>query len=181
MSDIALVLIDIQEGFNEQVWGKRNNPMAEDNAASLLNFFRKNKLPLFHIQHLSVTPNSPLRPGQPGAEIKKIVEPKKGEIVINKSVNSAFIGTGLKKFLEKAGIKTVIFVGLTTDHCVSTSARMAGNFGFKTIVVSDATATFDRRFKGKYFSAARMHEMALVSLNGEFAEILTTKELLKLI
>lgn len=181
MDNPALVLIDIQQGFEDPRWGKRNNPKAEEHAAELLKFFRRYDLPFFHIQHLSVTPNSPLRPDQSGVKIKPIVKPKRGEIVINKSVNSAFIGTDLQKILEKGGIRTVIFVGLTTDHCVSTSARMAGNLGFRTIVISDATATFDRRFKGKYFSAAQMHEMALASLNGEFAEIMTTKEVLKLI
>ncbi len=180
IDNAALVLIDIQEGFKDPKWGNRNNPRAEERAAELLIFFRRHELPLFHIQHLSITPNSPLRPGQPGVMIKKVVEPKKGETIINKSVNSAFIGTDLKKILEKGRIKTVIFVGLTTDHCVSTSARMAGNFGFRTIVVSDATATFDRKFRGKYFSAKTMHEMALASLSGEFAEIMTTKELLEL-
>ena len=55
---------------------------------------------------------------------------------------------------------------------------MAGNYGFKAIVISDATATFERRFRGKYFSAALMHEMALASLNNEFAQIMTTKELI---
>jgi len=87
--------------------------------------------------------------------------------------------TDLKKILEKDRIKTVVFVGLTTDHCVSTTARMAGNYGFKAIVISDATATFERRFKGKHFSASLMHEMALASLNNEFAQIMTTKELLR--
>lgn len=181
IENVALILIDIQQGFEEPGWGKRNNPRAEQNASLLLNFFRKNNLPLYHIQHLSINSDSPLRPGQPGVRIKKIVEPKQGEMVINKSVNSSFIGTDLKKILEKDGIKTVIFVGLTTDHCVSTTARMAGNYGFRTIVVSDATATFDRRFRGKYFSAKTMHENALASLNNEFAEIMTTKELLRLL
>lgn len=178
MTNVALVLIDIQQGFDHPKWGRRNNPKAEQKCAIILKFFRDNKLPLFHIQHLSTELDSPLR-GNPGSKIKAIVEPRKGEVLINKTVNSAFIGTNLKEVLEKEGIETVIFVGLTTDHCVSTSARMAGNFGFRAIVISDATATFDRKFKGKYFSAARMHEMALASLNNEFAEIMTTKELLR--
>lgn len=176
----ALILIDIQQGFYDSKWGKRNNPRAEQRASELLEFFRKNNLSLFHIQHLSTEPDSPLR-GKPGSNIQSIVKPKRGEIVINKSVNSAFIGTDLKERLEKDHIETVIFAGLTTDHCVSTTARMAGNYGFKAIVISDATATFDRRFKGKYFTAKQMHEMALASLNNEFAQIMTTKEVLKIL
>lgn len=179
MKDTALVLIDIQQGFDNPKWGKRNNPRAEEKAAVLLNFFRKHKLPLYHIQHLSTEENSPLRPEKSGSKIKSLVKPKTGETLITKNVNSAFIGTDLKQRLEKDGIRTVVFAGLTTDHCVSTTARMAGNYGFKAIVISDATATFDRTFKGKHFSARQMHEIALASLNNEFAAIMTTKELLR--
>ena len=178
MQDTALVLIDIQQGFDDPKWGRRNNPRAEKQAALLLNFFRQNNLLLYHIQHLSTEPDSPLRPEKPGSKIKILVEPKKGEVVINKNVNSAFIGTDLKQRLEKNKIRSVVFAGLTTDHCVSTTARMAGNYGFKVIVISDATATFERTFKGKHFSAKVMHEIALASLNNEFAQIMTTKEFL---
>jgi len=178
---IALVLIDIQQGFDDPKWGSRNNPKAEEQASVLLNFFRENNLPFYHVQHLATEKESLLRADKPGVKIKPIVAPKEGEIVINKSVNSAFIGTDLKEVLEKGGMKTIVFVGLTTDHCVSTTARMAGNYGFRVIVISDATATFERQFNGKHFSAKVMHEVALASLSKEFAEIMTTEELLKLL
>src|SRR5947208_14709 len=69
--------------------------------------------------------------------------PLPGEPVVQKSVNSAFIGTTLEADLRRRGITTLVMVGLQTNMCVSTTARMAGNLGFTTYVVSDATATFD--------------------------------------
>ena len=90
-------------------------------------------------------------------------------------MNSAFIGTNLKEQLDNKEITKLVIVGLTTDHCVSTTTRMAGNFGFNTFIVSDATATFNRKgLDGQNFSAELIHETALASLNEEFATVVTT-------
>lgn len=175
----ALIIVDMQKGFDEPKWGVRNNQFAEKNIAKLLKVWRQTKRPIFHIKNDSTEPNSPLRPNMPGNEIKDIVKPLKNEPIIVKNVNSALIGTDLEKRLRKNGITNLVLVGLTTDHCVSTTARMAGNLGFKVYVVSDATATFDRKgFNGKYYSAKKMHEFALVSLQNEFATIINTKFLM---
>ncbi len=174
----ALILIDIQKAFdNVEYWGgQRNNPEAENNAGKLLELWRNNKLPIFHIQHCSLTPTSLLNETNAGNEFKDIVKPFSGEPVIKKNVNSAFIGTDLKERLENEKITKLVMVGLTTDHCVSTTTRMAGNFGFETFLVSDATATFNKiGLDGQNFSAEIIHETALASLNGEFATVVTTE------
>jgi nicotinamidase-related amidase len=182
MRNIALIIVDFQNGFDEvDYWGgNRNNPKAEENTRILLDVWRERKFPLFHIRHDSVNIKSKLAPGQWGNEIKEIVKPLPGEIVISKTVNSAFIGTDLKQRLDEQKIKSVVVVGLQTDHCVSTTARMAGNFGYDTIVVSDATATFDRvGVDGIKIPSSVIHMVNLSSLNGEFATVLTTEELLQ--
>jgi len=173
----ALILIDIQKGFDDIAYwgGQRNNPYAENNAAELLKIWRENQLPIFHIQHCSTNPTSLLNATNPGNEFKEMVQPISGEPIIQKNVNSAFIGTNLKQLLDEQKINTLVIVGLTTDHCVSTTTRMAGNFGFDTFIVSDATATFNKKgVDGQLFSAELIHETALASLNGEFATVVTT-------
>lgn len=177
----ALLVIDMQQGFDDLYWGKRNNQQCETNVAALIAAYRKKGQAVIHVQHMSVEPQSPLRPNQPGNDFKPEALPIAGEKVFSKTVNSAFIGTDLEKYLHANGIVELIICGLTTDHCVSTSTRMAGNLGFKTYLVSDATATFNRKgIDGREWSADEIHQSALASLNDEFAEVLSTEAVLKL-
>jgi nicotinamidase-related amidase len=179
----ALILIDIQQGFDdEKHWGPRNNPGAEANAAKLLQAWRTSGRPVFHVQHRSVTPGSPLRPGQPGCEHKAEVRPLPGEPVIGKQVNSAFIGTDLEARLRGAGIDTLVIAGLTTAHCVSTTTRMAGNLGFRTLLAADACATHAQTgHDGRPHDAETVHALALSSLHGEFAEVADAAALLRVL
>ncbi len=175
----ALVLIDIQQGFADPVWGPRNNLDAEHNASRLLTAWRERGMPLVHIQHRSVMPASPLRPGQSGVEFNPLVTPLDGEPVMTKSVNSAFIGTDLETFLRERDTSAIVIAGLTTNHCVETTTRMAGNLGFNPILVEDACATFDRTGPdGTVWPAATIHAVTLANLHEEFAAIATTTEVL---
>jgi nicotinamidase-related amidase len=177
----ALIVIDVQKGLDEPYWGTRNNPEAEQNMARLLAAWRRRGWAIYHIHHQSKNPQSPLRPNYVGNEIKEIVRPGPGEPVLQKRENSAFIGTDLEERLRAGHHDTVVLVGLTTDHCVSTTARMAANLGFTPLVVADATATFDRTspLTARHFTADEMHEAELTSLSGEFARIVDTGALLQ--
>ena len=176
----ALILIDVQEGFKDPVWGKRNNPQMETNIAQLLQHWREANRPIFHIQHNSVLPESPLRPKQAGNDFMDIAQPKGDEPVIGKTVNSAFIGTDLEARLREQNIQQLVLVGLTTNHCVSTTTRMAGNLGFDVYLVRDATATFDRvGVDGTVFPAEQVHAMSLANLHDEFATVVEVASILK--
>jgi nicotinamidase-related amidase len=176
----ALIVVDVQQAFLDSRFGERNNPQAESNIARLLAAWRSSGRPIRHIVHDSVEPNSLLRPDSPGNAIQAIATPKAGEPIYRKHVNSAFIGTKLENDLHHDGIETLVIVGLTTNHCVSTTARMAGNLGFSNLVVSDATASFARpAWDGTLRPAEDVHSAALSDLHGEFATVVDTAEVLK--
>lgn len=177
-NNAALLIIDVQQGMDDPRLGRRNNPDAEQNISRLLDLWRSESRPIIHVQHSSVEPDSPLRPELPGFAFKPEARPFAGEVIFQKSVNSAFIGTELESYLRENGIDHLVVVGLTTDHCVSTTTRMAGNLGFKTLLVADATATFDRKGPdGKAYTAEEIHAVHVASLNGEFCRVVTTDAL----
>lgn len=181
-ANTVLIPIDVQKGFDDGTWGPRNNPHAEVNIGRLLDAWRATGRPVIHVNHDSTSPTGSFRPGTPGHAPKPEAEPLPGEPLLHKTVNSGFIGTDLEARLRAGGIGTVLIVGLTTNHCVSTTTRMAGNLGFKTYIVSDATATFDRpALDGRVRPAEEVHQAALSDLKDEFAEVVATEEVLRAI
>ncbi len=178
----VLLLIDVQQGFDDPVWGKRNNPDAEQQMARLLRQWRTTQRPIIHVQHDSTSTTSPLRPGQAGNEIKSLVQPQAGELHLHKTVNSCFIGTDLEQQLRQQHWTELVLVGLTTPHCVSTTARMAGNLGFHTYVVTDATAAFDLVSPdGTTIPAQTIHDVSITTLHNEFATVIETEQLLRFV
>jgi len=175
----ALIIVDVQDGLDDPIHGERNNPDAEQNMARLLADWRKHNRPIFHIQHMSTQPESKLRPDLPGNKIKDIVAPQGNEPLIQKTVSNAFVGTDLEQRLRNQGIESVIVVGLTTEHCVSSTVRLASDLGFETHIVADATACHEHHFEGIHYPAETVHKNALVALQGEFATIVSTEDLLK--
>jgi nicotinamidase-related amidase len=175
MTPPALIVIDVQRAFDDPAWGERNNPHAEARIAEAIAGWRERGAPVIHVRHRSADPEGAFIPGTPAFEFKPEAAPGDGEPVITKDVNSAFIGTDLEERLRGAEVETVAIVGLTTDHCCSTTARMAANLGFQTWVLGDAMATFARRDPdGELIGADEMHRTALASLHDEFAEVIPT-------
>jgi nicotinamidase-related amidase len=174
----ALIVIDVQKAFDQwEAELQRNNPQALDRIVDLLALFREIDALIIHIRHAGATLASRFHPDLPGHQVKDEARERPGEAVLVKSVNSSFIGTDLETRLHAGGIRSLIIVGATTNHCVETTTRMAGNLGFDAKLVRDATWTFERTGPdGDRHTAEEVHAMTLANLTDEFAEIVTAAE-----
>ncbi|MFI1682089.1 cysteine hydrolase family protein [Streptomyces sp. NPDC020607] len=183
-ANAALVVVDVQKGFEEEeFWGARNNPAADDNIASLIDVWQATGRPVVFVRHDSPKPESPLRPGYVGNGFKEYVEERRGkgagdELLVSKTVNSAFYGTpDLDAWFQAAGIAQVVVAGIQTNMCAETTARMGGNLGYEVVFALDATYTFD--LVGPFGWRCAAEELAratAVSLHGGgFAQVVTTE------
>ena len=99
--------------------------------------------------------------------------------MVPKQTNSAFIGTPLKRMLDKAGIRTLYFAGVITNNSIEATVRMSGNLGFKTYLIEDACFTFARPdFNGRRRTAEEVHAMSLANLDGEYCTVVRTASLI---
>lgn len=179
----ALIVIDVQRGFDDDgYWGPRDNLDCEANIAALLGLWREHPWPIVFVRHDSSNPTSPLAAGGPGNAFKDIItgEP---DLLVSKTVNSSFHGTpDLHAWLQQEGIEQVVICGITTNHCCETTARVAGNLGYATTFVIDATHTFDRAgLDGEMIPAAHLSEMTAANLHEEFATVTTTAALVTMV
>lgn len=176
----ALLLVDIQKAFLEKDYPGliRNNEHAEFICGKILKKWRTLDLPIIHVRHSSTNPESKLHKSRPGFEFNDYVTPLETEMVLTKEVNSAFIGTNLENILIKSHIDTLVIVGMTTNHCISTTVRMSGNLGFDTYLISDSTACYNAKgLNGEIIDCNTIYNSALASLQEEFATVIDSKEL----
>jgi nicotinamidase-related amidase len=179
VSKKALLVIDVQNGFCDPVWGRRNNPHCERNIRRLIEAWRARRWPVVFVRHDSALPGSPLAPGQAGNGFQDVItgEP---DLLVTKQVNSAFLGApDLHSWLQQRELRGLVISGITTNHCCETTARMAGNLGYDTCFALDATHTFDRRdLDGHVIPADELARVTAANLQGEFADVLSTATIL---
>jgi nicotinamidase-related amidase len=176
MSDRALLVVDVQRGFDAaEYWGPRNNPDCEANVARLLAAWRERGNPVVFVRHDSDEAGSPLAPGQTGNDFKDVITGTP-DLLVTKRTNSCFYGDpDLHAWLTEHQIEQLAICGITTNHCCETTARMAGNLGYDVSFVLDATHTFDR---GR-LTADQLAEATATNLDGEFAAVVTTEDLIR--
>ncbi|MFC9702062.1 cysteine hydrolase family protein [Streptomyces sp. NPDC056943] len=183
----ALVVVDVQKGFELDYWGRRNNPGAEENIAALIDVWQETGRPVVFVRHDSVQEGSPLEPGTEGNGFKDFVEERRGkgsgpEVLVTKSVNSAFYGEpDLDAWLKGAGIEQIVIVGIQTNMCNETTARMGGNLGYEVLFPLDAMHTFDLEGPfGWVQTAEELTRATAVSLHGgRFARVVATEDVVK--
>lgn len=174
----ALIIVDMQKGMVNDI--PRNNPEAEAHIRQLLGHWRACARPIVHVRHLSRTPGSPFWPGQPGAEFQDSLAPREHEHVVDKHVTDAFAQSGLERWLHQRGIRSLVFVGVSTNMSVEASVRSAACLGFDCMVVADACYTYDRPdIDGKLRGAEDIHRVALANMSGEYARVMPVAELLR--
>jgi nicotinamidase-related amidase len=180
MSSPALVVIDVQQGFDDPAWGPRNNPACEDNVAALIAAWRGRDWPLVFVRHDSREVGSSLAPGGSGNAFKPIVDGAP-DLLVTKSVNSAFHGApSLQSWLDGEGIERIYLCGITTNHCCETTARVGGNLGYDVRFVLDATHTFDLADPaGDIVPADELARVTATNLHGEFATVIETAAALR--
>ncbi len=182
LSATALVIVDLQHGFDDVPhWsptGRRDNPAAEANVARLLEAWRAAGRPVVFVRHDSVEDGSPLRPGTPGNALRPELTGAP-DLLVTKSVNSSFHGEpDLAAWLRERDLTGIALCGISTNHCVETTARVGGNLGFDVRFVLDACFTFDRRGPdGEVVTAQELTRATAASLHGEFATVVRTDDL----
>jgi nicotinamidase-related amidase len=175
----ALVVVDAQRGFDDPVWGPRDNPVCDANIAALVGRWAERDRPLVYVRHDSLEPGSPLHPSSPGNALKEYLAPEP-DLLVTKSVNSSFHGTpDLDAWLRDRDVAGIVVCGITTNHCCETTARVGGNLGHDVLFALDATHTFDRPHPdGSVVPAAEVARVTAANLHGEFATVVTTADLL---
>jgi nicotinamidase-related amidase len=174
---IALIVVDVQQGFDHPDWPARNNPACEENIGALIEAWRAAGQPIVYVRHDSSEPDSPFTPGQRGNDFQAILSGEP-DLVVVKSVNSAFHGEpDLAGWLRSEGIERIAVCGIQTNMCCETTARVAANLDFEMTFVLDATHTFDLpAHDGGTISADELSRVTASNLDPEFGRVVDTRE-----
>ena len=186
-TETALLVIDAQVGVNmHDHWGgacgHRNNPDSEQRIADLLHAWREARRPVFFTLHDSREEASPLKLALASGQSIPGLEPRAGEVVVVKDVNSGFTGTNLELELRRAGVSRLVVAGYFTNMCIETTVRAAGNLGYDTYLAHDACAAGNRAgIDGQMFDAEQVHAMSVANLHGEFCTAIQSCEAIALL
>ncbi|MBN3562330.1 isochorismatase family protein [Aliamphritea spongicola] len=177
----ALLVIDVQMALleDDNNGAKRSNPAAADNITRLLTAFREKGDVIVHVHHHGTDPEDPFFSEAPGAAVQPFAAPQGDEPVVIKFGSSAFVGTDLEQMLRAQNIERVVICGATANHCAESAARSASNLGFDTLYTADGVWAYEATGPdGITHSAETIHSVSLSTLQGEFADVLTTEEIL---
>ena len=169
----ALILVDIQ---NDYFPGGKMELVGIEAAAQkaqlVLNQFRTQNQPIFHIQHIAIQPGATFfLPDTKGVETHASVAPLKNERIIQKHFPSAFRDTPLLDELKEGNIDSLVICGAMSHMCIDTTVRAAFDLGFNCTVISDACATRALAFGNITTEAPQVHAAFMAALGSVFAQI----------
>ena len=174
----GLILVDIQNDyFSGGNLELVSIEQSAKNAGRILQKFRDEQSPVFHIQHISKQPEATFfLPDTQGSEIHESVAPQPNEIIVVKHFPNSFRETHLLEYLKNSEIEEVIICGAMSHMCIDATTRAAFDFGFQCVVIEDACATRDLEYKGKTVKAAEVHAAFMAALAMPYAKVISTDE-----
>jgi nicotinamidase-related amidase len=177
----CLIIVDLQNDyFAGGIMQLTGIEAAAENARILLSEFRKTKLPIVHIQHISIPPNAFFfLPGTDGAKINDKLAPQEGEGVVEKNYPNSFRDTALLDILKNLHIDDLVICGAMSHMCIDATTRAAFDLGFNCIVAEDACATMDLVFKNKIIKASEVHASFMAALSFPYAKVVLTSDIIK--
>lgn len=177
----ALILIDIQNDYFENgTMTLVGSEKASLNAHQILDRFRRDNMPIVHVQHIATRPTATFfLPNTKGVEIHNNVKPLTQEKVIVKHFPNSFLETELLVYLKSKNITDLVICGMMTHMCIDATTRAAKDFGFNITLIGDACATKDLEINEQRVKAADVHNSFLAALNSTYANVVTTKQYLQ--
>jgi nicotinamidase-related amidase len=178
-SPIPLIILDVQDAIDRPNWDGKNNPGYVVVIQRLLEHWRSNGWPVLHVKHDEQNPASSYYVHGPWNGIKKDVAPIKGEAVIVKQENCAFIGTELDAFLKAMQVKRLVLTGVVVHNSMDATVRAGKALGYSIILPSDATTAVPVvGTHGKSWDATTVHELTLAILSHEYADVMPSAEVI---
>lgn len=179
----ALLIIDMQMEMRHRIDARLDhvNPDAPDRIAALVAGFRGMGLPVIHIRHRALSPDSRLSEGAAGYPPMPCAEAAPGEAVFIKHGSSGFADTVLERHLRAAGITELVVVGAVAGFCVNTTVRAGSDLGFAMVVVRDGVIGFGLPAAGgtgAMLSAQTVFDVTMAHLESDFARLVDSETLL---
>ncbi|MFM0064860.1 isochorismatase family protein [Paraburkholderia aspalathi] len=149
--NIGLLIVDFVVGFADpSTFGGGNIAPAIARTVTALAHARAAGWPVAHsrivyaedgsddnVFSLKVPGMATLTEDHPNSAIVPQLTPAKGELVVRKTVPSAFFGTQLAPWLTQRAVQTLLVAGAVTSGCVRASVVDAMSYGFRPLVLSD--------------------------------------------
>ena len=179
--DPTLLLIDIQNDYFEGgAMALPHSAEAAMRAAAVLAYWREQGRRVIHMQHIAKRAGATFfLPGTAGAEIHASVQAREGEMVIQKQFPNCFRETSLLDRLRELGTRELVIAGMMSQLCIDTTTRAAADLGFACTVVHDACAARALEFQGLALSAQQVHAAYMAALQGSFAKMMGSQDLLQ--
>ncbi len=180
----GLLIVDFVNGFADStVFGGGNIPDAIESTRSLLDEARRRRWPVAHSRIVFADDDADqniftrkvpgmltLKENSVASAIVPQLSPEPGELVVRKTVPSAFFGTTLAAWLTQRGVNTLLVAGCVTSGCVRASVVDAMSLGFTPVVVADCVG--DR--------AIAPHQASLFDMQQKYAMVMEKEAALAL-